>query len=540
MCSKRPEFGLHEQYSIEVRAGRQGFQPGVVCSTVRPAVEAISNGMRQADLGEPSLAGAGCPARAHKGRGSTRRRPSDRGSGVGARERKRVRMPIVNLHGWGRHPRTRSEVFRPERIREASLPRKAPLIARGCGRAYGDAATLDGGTVLLTERLNRFLGFDGASGLVTAEAGATIAEILETFVPRGWFPPVTPGTKHVTLGGCVAADVHGKNHHRDGTFGAHVREITLALADGTLRHCSPESDSELFWATVGGMGLTGIILEVTLRLARIESAYLIVQHHAARDLDEAFELLEGEAWDEQTSMAWVDGVARGARLGRSIVMRGHHARLDELPARIRHALCVRPRRERNLPFDLLGWALHPAGVACFNSVYAWWQGRKKGPCVTHYDPYFYPLDSLSNWNRAYGKKGFTQYQCVLPSASAHAGLREILEAMRAERRSAYLAVLKRFGPEGPGLLSFPMAGHTLALDFPLSDPGIFPFLDRLDAIVLAHGGRVYLAKDVRLSPENFRAMYTRFDAWRRVKKAVDPEDRFASDLSRRLKMGASR
>ena len=448
-------------------------------------------------------------------------------------------MPITNLYGWGGHPRTRSEVLRPERIREASLPCKAPLIARGCGRAYGDAATLDGGTVLLTERLDRFLDFDEASGLVTAEAGATIAEILGIFLPRGWFPPVTPGTKHVSLGGCVAADVHGKNHHRDGAFGAHVREITLALADGTLRRCSPESDSELFWATVGGMGLTGIILEIKLRLARVESAYVIVQHHTARDWESTLELLEGEAGDEQTSMAWVDGVATGARLGRSIVMRGHHARLDELPAHVHGALCARPRRERNLPVDLPGWALHPAGVACINTLYVWWQERKKGPFVTHYDPYFYPLDSLGNWNRAYGKKGFTQYQCVLPGVSAHAALREIFETMRAERRSSYLAVLKRFGPEGPGPLSFPMAGHTLALDFPLSDPGIFAFLDRLDAIVLAHGGRVYLAKDVRLSPENFRAMYSRFEAWQRMKKAVDPEDRFASDLSRRLKMGAS-
>jgi decaprenylphospho-beta-D-ribofuranose 2-oxidase len=447
--------------------------------------------------------------------------------------------PILELHGWGRHSPSRSFVARPERVRDAVPPPTGPVIPRGLGRSYGDAATLEDGTVLLMERLNRFLAFDEAAGVLTAEAGASIADVIETFVPRGWFPPVTPGTKHVTLGGCVAADVHGKNHHRDGAFGAHVRALLIVLADGSRRRCSPSEEPDLFWATVGGMGLTGIVLEVTLRLVRIESALMRVEHRRAADLDAVLALLADPAWDDETSIAWIDATAREGRIGRGIAMRGHHAARAELSPRVKDPLRWRAGSERALPCGLPSGALRPGLLACFNDFYYAWQGRKERPFLAPADGYFYPLDVLADWNRLYGRQGFTQYQCVLPDRSAEAGIRRILEAIRIARRPSTLAVLKRFGPADPAPLSFPMAGYTLAMDFALADPDVFPLLDGLDEIVAGCGGRVYLAKDARLRPEVFRAMYPRFAEWLRVKRAVDPGDRFQSDLSRRLGMGAS-
>jgi FAD/FMN-containing dehydrogenase len=430
----------------------------------------------------------------------------------------------------------RARVLRPERIREAVLP-EGPVIARGLGRSYGDAAALADGNVLLMERLDRMLDFDAASGRLTAEAGVTIADVLEAFVPRGWFPPVTPGTKFVTLGGCFAADVHGKNHHRAGTFSAHVEEIRILLADGSLRTCSREREHGLFWATAGGMGLTGVIVELTLRLSPIDSAYVLAEHRATRDIDEAFAILADDASDDETSMAWVDCTARAGRLGRAIVMRGHHAAEGELAGRAAPSP-ARAKGPFDLPFDLPSWAIFPSALGAFNDLYYRFQSRRRGPFLTHYHPYFYPLDAVGRWNRAYGSAGFTQYQCVIPDARAREGIAAILAEIRRARMPSTLAVLKRFGPAGPGPLSFPASGFTLALDFPLADPAVFPFLDALDRITLDAGGRVYLAKDARLRPETFRAMYPRFGEWLEVKHAVDAEWRFASDLSRRLRLEA--
>jgi FAD/FMN-containing dehydrogenase len=410
------------------------------------------------------------------------------------------------------------------------------MIARGQGRSYGDAALSSDGLVMLTERLSRFLSFDEQTGSLTAQAGATLAEVIREFLPRGWFPAVVPGTNAVSLAGCVAADIHGKNHHRDGAFGAHVNEIEMVLADSSRVQCSPAQDSALFWATVGGMGLTGIITRIALQLVPVATSYLNVQHHQARDLDTSLALLADKSCDDHYTVAWIDCLASGKNLGRSVLMRGHHARVEDLPPRLRDQPYGRPRRGFNLGFDFPGWVLNAAGVRAFNEVYYRLQGRRKSPFIADYESFFFPLDRIGNWNRMYGKRGFVQYQCVLPAVGARAGMQALIEALGGAGRSSFLSVLKRFGPAGPGLLSFPTAGYTLTLDLPVTDPGLFPFLDQLDEIVLQYDGRVYLAKDARMRPETFRAMYPRLDEWLAVKRRVDPGNRFESDLSRRLEI----
>ncbi len=443
---------------------------------------------------------------------------------------------ITSISGWGRYPVQTCKLQRPERYADLR-PNLASLIARGQGRSYGDAALNENGGVLLTERVNRLLEFDVEQGILRAEAGATLAEILDVIVPQGWFLPVTPGTRFVSLGGCVAADVHGKNHHHDGSFGAHVLGIELILADGSSTLCSPSENAELFWATVGGMGLTGIIGEVALKLIPIQSAYMQVRHHAAADFENLFRLMQDAALDDRYTVAWIDSMAGGAQFGRGIVMCGHHAAPDELAADCVQPFQVEAARTRSIPFDFPPWALNALSIGAFNAQYFSREGGKREPFLSGYDRYFYPLDGIVQWNRMYGKRGFVQYQCVIPESTSFEGIRKLLQELSDSRRPSFLAVLKRLGAQGRGLLSFPMAGYTLALDLPIRDDGLFPLLNKLDDIVLQHGGRVYLAKDARLAAASFRNMYPNFAEWLRIKNSVDPECIFSSSMSRRLQIG---
>jgi decaprenylphospho-beta-D-ribofuranose 2-oxidase len=443
----------------------------------------------------------------------------------------------IEIYGWGRYPRANALAVTPDALDQVGPAAAGSLIARGQGRSYGDAAILSDGLVMLTKRLSRLGSWNKDKGLLTAEAGATIAGILDSPDMEGWFPSVVPGTKAVSLGGAVAADIHGKNHHRDGSFGAHVAELEIVLADGERVRCSRGCRPELFWATIGGMGLTGIITEVTFEMIPIETPYLIVQHSQAKDLDAALELCASPESDDHYTVAWLDGVARSRSLGRGVFMSGHHASLDELPARLHHRR-IRPRRKHNLPFDFPGWLLNSFTVGAFNEMYYRRQASRNAPFVCDYESFFFPLDRIGNWNRMYGKRGFIQYQCVLPSAQAERGLKSLLHELARSNRSSYLAVLKRFGPEGKGLLSFPMEGYTLTLDFPVSDARLFSFLDQLDRIVLQHEGRVYLAKDARLRPQVFSSMYPRLNEWLLFKSKIDPDNRFDSDLARRLGLRA--
>jgi decaprenylphospho-beta-D-ribofuranose 2-oxidase len=435
------------------------------------------------------------------------------------------------LCGWGRYPVQECVTWRPEKA--AGLLLKEPMISRGQGRSYGDAALNENGNVVLTERVNRFLEFDASSGRLRAEAGVTLAEVIDVCLPQGWFLPVTPGTKFVSLGGCIAADVHGKNHFRDGAFSSCVESFTLMIADGSLLRCSRDENSDVFWASVGGMGLTGIIRDVTITMKPVESAFVVAQHHKAPDLEQAFALLAGENDDDDYRVAWIDCLARGTRLGRSVVMNGRHATASE----VKHAdspFQVRTRKHRNLPVNLPSLALNSFSVSLFNSIYYRREGRKQKSFVTDYDRYFYPLDAIHHWNRLYGKRGFVQYQCVLPSQSAFDGIKLLLERFSGSRRPSFLAVLKRLGPESGGLLSFPMAGYTLALDLPLRGKGLFGLLDELDEVVIQAGGRVYLAKDARLGHQKFSDMYPRLPEWRDIKQRIDPDSHFNSSMARRL------
>ena len=438
------------------------------------------------------------------------------------------------ISGWGRYPVQSCKLERPERYADLRTD-AACVIARGQGRSYGDASLNQNGRVLLTERVNRLLELDLEQGILRAEAGVTLAKILDVIVPKGWFLPVTPGTKFVSLVGCVAADVHGKNHHHEGSFGDHVLSVELVMADSSRVTSTQNDKAELFWATVGGMGLTGIIGEVTLKLIPIQSAYMKVHHHAAENLEQLFSYMQDPDNDDRYSVAWIDSLATGKNLGRGIAMCGHHASEEEVPDDFHGG--IKSARSCSIPFDFPAWALNPMTISAFNSRYYKKEGGRRYPFLSNYEPYFYPLDAIGNWNRMYGKRGFVQYQCVIPDATAFEGIRNLLEELSGSRRPSFLAVLKRLGPQGRGMLSFPMEGYTLALDLPIRDDGLFPLLNKLDKIVIQQGGRVYLAKDARLSADSFRAMYPRYDEWMKVKKMFDPENRFNSSLSRRLGIG---
>jgi len=435
------------------------------------------------------------------------------------------------LAGWGRYPRADCRVImaRSQADIIAAVTTEPSLIARGNGRAYGDAA-LNPAATLDLRRDDRFIAFDEASGVLTAAAGALLADILDCLVPRGWFPPVTPGTKFVTVGGMLAADVHGKNHHKAGTIGDHVESLDLALADGRAVRCSRDDNAPLFAATLGGMGLTGVILGARLKLQRIETAYVRQETLRARDLDAIMDLFEASR-DWTYTVAWIDCLARGWDLGRALLYRGEHARNDELPARRRTAPFTPPaRRTRRMPVDLPAIMLNRWSVAAFNRLF--YRASRSGTAVVDYDRFFYPLDAIHEWNRLYGSGGFVQYQCVLPKAASRAGLSALLDRIAGAGAGSFLSVLKLLGP-GRGMLSFPMEGYTLALDF-RADSANLALLTELDAVVAAHGGRVYLAKDARIAAADFRRAYAGLDEFVAVRNAVDPERKFASLQSRRF------
>ncbi|RYG71478.1 FAD-binding oxidoreductase, partial [bacterium] len=425
---------------------------------------------------------------------------------------------------------------RPEKRRElveAALSDAVPdVIARGLGRSYGDAALNEGSGVVLLEKLSRFLGFDPQTGLLHAEAGVTLATIVETFVPRGYFLPVTPGTRQVTLGGALAADVHGKNHQADGCLSAFVEEFELLLASSEIITCSRTQNSEAFWATIGGLGLTGVITTVKLRLIPIESAFMRVRSVRTRNLDDtlaAFEKSEGARYN----VAWIDGLATGESLGRGIFTSANHANPDEV---LGEPLNVPFKRKKGVPRDLPDFALNPLSVKAFNAAYI--ASHADGEKIESFATFFWPLDAVADWNRIYGARGMVQHQCVLPFETARGGLKLLLETISASGHAAFLGVLKIYGAANEAPLSFPMPGYSLALDFPAT-PEIEVFMGQLDKIALDCGGRVYLAKDATTTPESVRQMYPRLEEFEAVKAKLDPDGRFQSSLSKRLGIGGA-
>lgn len=439
------------------------------------------------------------------------------------------------LSGWGRYKPVPCTAYRPERCSElnAFLSRQtSPFIARGLGRSYGDAAVNEGGTVLDMSRMNRMYSFDVETGILECEGGVSLAEILDVFVPRGFFLSVTPGTKFVTVAGAIANDVHGKNHHCDGTFTQFVDSIVLWTPSKGIITCSREENSSIFWATAGGAGLTGIILSAKLRLRRVDSAYVKVDYTQCANLDEVLAAMESSDKDYLYSVAWVDCLASGKSLGRSVLMHGNHASVGELPEKGRVAPYRLPRRPTlAIPVDFPGFVLNPYSIKAFNALF-YAKNRTASDIVIDYDKYFYPLDGIHQWNRMYGKSGFIQYQASFPYES-RAGLVKLLERLSASQCASFLAVLKCFGASGPGMLSHPMPGYTLTLDIPNAF-GLDALVGSLDRLLLEYGGRLYLAKDSLARPETFAAMYPRLDEFREIREQVDPDHLLASNLSKRL------
>ncbi len=430
-----------------------------------------------------------------------------------------------SISNWGNYPLTESLVYQGK-----ERPASGPYIARGMGRCYGDSASQ---AQIWSSRANRcMLDFDSNTGVLTAEAGLTLDEILQTFVPRAWFLPVTPGTKFVSLGGAFASDIHGKNHHGNGCFSDHVLWIDLENAEGEVLRCSREKNQELFELTAGGMGLTGIILRVALQLHPIETAYIKQRSIRCRNLQETLEqILAHQHWTH--SVAWIDCLAPGKAMGRSILLLGEHAKANELPEKYQNqALKPHSTQQKNFPFFLPGFALNSFSVKTFNFLYYHKHLPKQKEQLVHYEPFFYPLDAIGHWNRIYGKRGFTQYQFVLPPDQVD-GLIKIIETIRAHGMGSFLTVLKLFGPQKENYLRFPKEGFTLAMDFPLS-PKLEGFLSQLDALVLKHGGRVYLTKDLRMPPEMLMASYPQAEQFRQKIKEMDSKATFQSLQSQRL------
>ncbi len=427
--------------------------------------------------------------------------------------------------GWGRYPGIETTAHQPATRTAlcrvlASTP--ASLIARGMGRSYGDAS-LAAHSVVMT-RLDHFIAFDAEAGTLECSAGVTLSAILAVVVPRGWFLPVLPGTGFVTLGGAIAADVHGKNHHHDGSFSQYVDDITLLLADGSILRCSRHEHADLFHASAGGMGLTGIIVAARLRLRAITSSYIDERLLAAPDLDTTLALLTQH---EQSTyvVAWLDVNQSGARRGRGIVMLGEHAATGGLETDCRRPLSV--------PLDMPAWLLGRPVTRAFNALYYARGARNADSHRVHYANYFFPLDALNDWNRLYGRRGFLQHQCVLPPAGAREALGEILRSVTASGLVSPLAVLKGFGAGNDNLLSFPQDGLTLTMDFAHSADSL-ALCVRLDDIVVAHGGRLYLAKDAAMSAATFRAGYPHWQRFQEVREKYRALGRFASLQSQRL------
>jgi FAD/FMN-containing dehydrogenase len=441
------------------------------------------------------------------------------------------------LSGWGRYEPRDCRLAEPADEAELAglLSGGGALIARGAGRAYGDAAVNEELTVSM-RRFDRMLALDAERGTLAAEAGVPLGDIVRAMLPRGWFPMVTPGTQFATLGGLIAADVHGKNHHHVGSFSACVRWIDLMGPDGGVTRVSRESDPELFAATCGGMGLTGVILRAEIVLAPLESAWIEERIVATRGLEETMEAFEaGDAWPY--SVAWIDCLAGGPRRGRGLLHLGRHAPRGALDAaRAAQPFRAPAKRRRRVPMDAPPGLLNRWSVSAFNALHHARGSRAaaRGPRLVDWETYFYPLDAIEGWNRLYGPRGFVQFQCVIPEAGARAGLARLLEATGESGAGAFLAVLKKFGAAagGPAGLSFPAPGWTLALDLPASRRALL-LADRLEAIALEHGGRFYLAKDARLPRARFEAAEPRAGAFRALREARGL-GRFASAQSARL------
>jgi decaprenylphospho-beta-D-ribofuranose 2-oxidase len=447
------------------------------------------------------------------------------------------------LTGWGRTAASAGTVVRR---RSSDLPGLVELvrhlpprgaIARGLGRSYGDSAQNGGGLAI---RLDDELApgtvrVDSQAATVTVAGGVSLDKVLRLGIPHGLFVPVSPGTRFVTVGGAIASDIHGKNHHVDGTFGSHVTNLTLLLADGSTVEIGPHRNPELFWATVGGMGLTGVVLEATISMLRIETSQMAVDTERADDLDDLLNLMTSGDDSYRYSVAWIDLLARGTSLGRSVLTRGDHARVEELPpSEAVRPLAYQPGHVATVPAFVPGRGLlNHTTIAAFNEVWFRTAPRRRVGEIVAIPRYFHPLDAVGAWNRLYGRRGLVQYQFLVPFGAEEA-LRRVVTRLAESGTPSFLSVLKRFGAANPAPLSFPAPGWTLALDLPASVDGLSTLLAQLDDVVLDARGRHYLAKDAVATPDAIRRGYPRLGEWQAIRDAADPHRRWVSDQSRRL------
>ena len=438
----------------------------------------------------------------------------------------------MKLSGWGKYPLINSKIHTPthenkiQKIFQFPEQRTRNMqIPRGLGRSYGDSALSS--QVISSSKLNRFVHFDDSNGLLTCLAGVTLAEIIDVFVPRGWFLPVTPGTKFVTIGGAIASDVHGKNHHLDGCFSEHVRSLKISISENELLHCSKEENQEIFYATCGGMGLTGMILEATIQLIPIQGPMITEKTIKTQNLEETLELFDAH-FGSTYSVAWIDCLSQGEQLGRSLLMLGEHS---DKP--FDKTINEKKKPSLSVPFDFPSFILNGSSVKAFNHFYYNRVQQKSIIQEVHFDKFFYPLDGIHNWNRIYGKNGFTQYQFVLPKEGGLEGMTKILRKISDSKRGSFLAVLKALGKQNCNYLSFPFEGYTLALDFKM-DNTLLSFLDELDELVLAYNGRIYLAKDARMSEHMFKSTYPQWKKFEQVRQSTGASQHFNSLQSLRL------
>lgn len=432
----------------------------------------------------------------------------------------------MKLSGWGRYPIIESNALPfsdTEKLKD-SLKSTAPLIAFGNGRSYGDSALSK--QHLRMQRLNRMLSFDKTTGLLTCEAGVLLSDIIKAFLPRGWFLKVTPGTKLITVGGAVASDVHGKNHHIEGCFSQCVKAFDLLLPDGRILTCSPEENTEWFHASCGGMGLTGVILKVSFYLKAVESQWINQTTIKTKNLADTFEAFETHA-DSPYSVAWIDCLAKDQALGRSLLMLGDFADDGDLN--------YRPKKKVNLHINFPSWALNKLSVKLFNHLYYGRVRSKVSEQKVGIDSFFYPLDAIGNWNRIYGGNGFTQFQFIIPKEHSLHGLKKILEEISDAGMGSFLAVLKLYGPSNDNWLSFPLEGYSLALDFKMQ-PKLLPFIDAMCLIVAGYNGRIYLAKDALIKKETFEQGYPMVKRFRQFRKQHALNKHFNSLQSNRLEL----
>ena len=444
-----------------------------------------------------------------------------------------MKFEEIELSGFGKYPKALCKVTRPPGIFDLTeILKQNSIIPRGLGRSYGDASLNDTGIVTESVLMNRFISFDEETGVLRCEAGVTYKDLLDTFVIRGWFPGVTPGTKYVTMGGAIASDVHGKNHHKVGSFSSFVKSFKILTATGEVMECSRTENPDLFWATVGGMGLTGFILECEIQLKKISSPFIYNKAIKLANLDVLFDKIEEYSDSYHYSVAWIDVVAKGSSYGRGILLLGNNAEIDELPEKLKKKSLVKYIEKKiAVPFEIPFNTLNKLTVSLFNAgIY---MKARNTEDFQHYDKYFYPLDFVLDWNHIYGKSGLVQYQLNVPFDKGKEAIDKVLKKVVSYGGGSFLAVIKKMGAQD-GILSFPFNGYTLSMDFPVKK-GTIEMCRELDKTVLEYGGRTYLTKDSVLDEKTFKQMYSGlWEKWMKIKMKYDPENKFTSNMARRI------